>query len=197
VRHRPPDRERLLDHLEAGLGGDRWMTYEADREIPFTIFAAPDRPADGVTTTFSFGISQHVLAGQDGSDRSQELLISLRRDLDDAALQIVANIGVYILDRHVALLEGETIRLPAPAEAIGLPARDEPRLDWLVAAPPVPFAPSFATFAEASPPIELVWLLPFAEIEHHVVVEHGWRDLLRWLEEKELDPYDLRRAAVV
>ncbi|MDQ3067424.1 MAG: hypothetical protein M3R12_09790 [Actinomycetota bacterium] len=47
------------------------------------------------------------------------------------------------------------------------------------------------------PPVDVLWLLPFAPDESHVAIEHGWGDLLAWLRSSEADPYDLRRPSLV
>ena len=185
---RPPG-DVLLDHLERDLGEFRGRGLaEPETSLDFSLFQFDDRPEDGVTTTVTFGISTHVLTGRDGSERRQELLLALRADLDDAALDIAANIGAYVVDRHVALLEGETMRTPT---------EEDLKVDMLVAATPAPFPSRLSVCPEFEPPVEIVWLLPFAESEHHIVAEHGWRDLLHWLRERRLDVYDLARETVL
>jgi hypothetical protein len=62
---------------------------------------------------------------------------------------------------------------------------------------PDPFPKTFGHCDEFEPPVVFVWLLPFAGNEHHIIAEHGWRDLLYWARERELDPYDLGRPLVL
>jgi len=66
-----------------------------------------------------------------------------------------------------------------------------------IGASPAWFISGIERFGDAEPPFEVVWLLPFHKSEHHVVSQHGWRDLLRLLEESDLDPFDLAREAVL
>jgi hypothetical protein len=33
--------------------------------------------------------------------------------------------------------------------------------------------PGIVRFGDADPPLEVVWLLPFHESEHHVISQHG------------------------
>ena len=139
----------LLAHLERDLGryeGAGLVKPEAD--LPFSLRQFRDRPEDGVTSTVTYGIGEHVVVGSDAR---------------------------------------ETIRLPVELDR---------ELDLLVAAAPEPFPARFARCRSFEPPIEIVWLVPFAGGEHHIVAEHGWRDLLHWLRERELDVYDLRRPSL-
>jgi hypothetical protein len=45
--------------------------------------------------------------------------------------------------------------------------------------------PGIVRFGDADPPLEVVWLLPFHESEHHVISQHGWRELMRLLDERD------------
>lgn len=180
----------LLEHLERDLGEFTATkgAMNAETGLDFSLLQFDDRPDSGVTATVTFGVSVHVLGGRDGSERREELIVLLRRSFDQEALEIAANIGQYLLDEHIALVEGETISMP--------PQRGS-RLDRLVATSPVPLPGRFARCNQFEPPVDLVWLLPFAESEHHIVAEHGSRDLLRWIGERRESPYDLRRTPVV
>jgi Suppressor of fused protein (SUFU) len=180
----------LLTHLERDLGeftgANAAMKPETD--LDFSLLQFDDRPESGVTATVTFGVSVHMLTGRDSRERREELVVLLQRPFDHEALDMAANIGRYLLDEHVALAEGETIRMPAQGGG---------RLDRLVAALPDPFPDRFARCDEFDPPIEFVWLLPFAQSEHHLVAEHGWRDLLDEVRAHGHSPYDLLRNVVL
>ena len=180
----------LLDHLERDLGEFTGAkgAMKPETALGFSLLQFDDRPEDDVTATVTFGVSIHLLTQRDGRERRQELLLLLRTPFDEDALQIAANIGRYVLDEHVALAEGETIGMPPQAGG---------RLDRLVAAPPAAFAERFARCNEFDPPVDFVWLLPFAASEHHLVAEHGWRDLVDELRTQGLSPYDLLRDVVL
>ena len=139
-----------------------------------------------MTACATFGVSTHALAARDGSTYRHEVLVFLRDG--EAALQICANIGAYLLDEHVGLLEGETMAMHLEADAA---------LDRLVVAAPDPPYAHLGRCDELDEPVELVRLLPFAQSEHHVVIEHGWRELLRWLDEYGYDSYDLNRGTII
>lgn len=184
-----PQAAVLLGHLERDLGafaGDGVLAR--DWELQFSALQFPDRPERGVTATVTFGVSKHVLEGADRRPRRQELLVTLRGALDDTALDVVANVGAYVLERHVALLAGESIAMP--------PAGDS-QLDALVAAMPEPFPPRLARCDGIDDGVEIVWLLPCSRPELHVAVEHGVDDLLRHIRERGEDPYDLARTPVL
>jgi hypothetical protein len=34
-------------------------------------------------------------------------------------------------------------------------------------------------------------------VEHHVISQHAWRELMRLADERELDPFDLAREALL
>jgi hypothetical protein len=70
-------------------------------------------------------------------------------------------------------------------------------LDRLVVALPEPFPDRFARCDEFEPPVELLWFLPFAASEQHIVTDHGWRELLHWIRERGESPYDLDRTTVL
>ena len=158
----------MLQWLEGELGPYRGRgVAKPDWEAEFSVLQFDDRPAQGVTASITFGIGSHVLTGADGIKRRQELLVTLRRALDETAITLAAGIGSYLVDEHVALLEGETVRAP---RELGVTM-------MLVGACPAWFMPGILRFGDADPPLEVVWLVPFHESEHHVVSRHGWREL--------------------
>jgi hypothetical protein len=180
----------LLHHLERDLGEYTGAkgAMEPESDLGFSLLQFEDRPEDGVTATVTFGLSVHVLTQRDGREGRQELVVLLHSPFDEDALQIAANIGRYVLDEHVALAEGETIGMPAQAGG---------RLDRLVATPPAAFPERFARCRDFDPPVDFAWLLPFATTEHHLVAEHGWRDLIDELRTQGQSPYDLLRDVVL
>jgi hypothetical protein len=179
----------ILEHLERDLGEYTGRgVARPESSLGFSLLQFDDRPDLGVTATVTLGVSAHLLQGSDGHDRREELMLLLRREFDEVALQIAANVGSYALEEHIALAEGETM---------GVPKEGDGGLDRLVVARPEPFSDRLARCDDLEPPVEFVWLLPFAESEHHIVAEHGWRDLLHWVREREFDPYDLRRQVVL
>jgi hypothetical protein len=183
-----PESQVLLEHLERDLGAYTGRgAARPESKLPFSLLQFHDRPAPQVTATVTFGVSTHVLVGGDGKNHHQELLVLLDRAADEEGLHIAANVGVYLLDEHVALLEGETIAMPRQSES---------RLDTIVAATPDLFPARLATCERCDPPVEFIWLLPFAKSESHLVVEHGWRDLLKALGDRGHAPWDLTRPAV-
>jgi hypothetical protein len=184
---RKPQADLLLAHLERDLGPYTGRgVARPEWELDFSVLRFADRPEPGVSATVTLGLSAHVLEGSDRRPRRQELLVALRSELDESALEIAANVGAYVLDRHVAVLEGESIALPPPA-------RDDSRLDTLFCAQPEPF-PRLARCGDG---VEVVWLLPCARAELHIATEHGVPDLLHWIREGGEDPYDLGRTPVL
>ena len=178
----------VLHWLERDLGPYRGRgVAKPEWDAEFSVLQFDDRPVHDVTASVTFGIGSHVLTGSDGVDRRQELLVILRRAFDETAITLAAGIGSYLVDEHVALLEGETVRAP---RELGVTM-------MLVGAPPDRFMPGIVRFGDAEPPLEVVWLVPFHESEHHVISQHGWRDLMRLLDERELDPFDLAREALL
>jgi hypothetical protein len=97
-------------------------------------------------------------------------------------------VGTYLLDRHVALIEGETVAIPAELRG---------SLDRMVVARPDHIDAELGVCDALDPSVEILWLLPFAPDESHVAIEHGWRDLLDWLHSSGADPYDLGRPSLV
>lgn len=156
--------------------------------LEFSLLQFDDRPEDGVTATVTFGLSVHILTQQDGRERRQELVLLLCSPFDEDALEIATNIGCYVIAEHVALAEGETIRMPL---------QDGGRLDRLVVAPPAEFPNRLARCDTFDPPVDFLWLLPFASSEHHLVAEHGWRDLVDELRAQGQSPHDLLRETVL
>jgi hypothetical protein len=180
----------LLEHVERDLGeytGAKGMAGP-ESELGFSLLQFEDRPESDVTATITLGLSAHVLRGRDGGDRREELIVLLRQEFDEAALQLAANIGSYVLEEHIALIEGETASMPKQPGSV---------LDRLAVARPEPFSARLARCDSFDPPVEFVWLLPFASSEHHIVAEHGWSDLLHWIRNGSQDPYDLGRNVVL
>ena len=179
----------LMDHLERFLGEFSGRgTAEPEWNVPFSVLQFDDVPEREVTTLVTFGISNHLLVGSDEGERRQEVLLSMRKQYDDVSVEIAVSIGAYLVDRHVALLEGETVAIPAELRG---------SLDRLVVARPDHIDSGLARCEGFQPPVDVLWLLPFAPDESHVAIEHGWRDLLAWLRSSEADPYDLRRPSLV
>jgi hypothetical protein len=179
----------VLEHLERDLGQYTGQgVAKPESGLGFSLLQFADRPSPGVTATVTFGLSTHLLRARDGGDRREELLVLLREEFDEMALQIVANVGSYALGEHIALSEGETV---------GMPKDRDSDLDRLVVARPEPLPDQLARCDDFEPPVEFFWLLPSAGSERHMVVEHGWRELLAWIDKRGEDPYDLRRAAIL
>jgi hypothetical protein len=184
-----PETQVLLEHLERDLGAYTGRgAARPETKLPFSLLQFDDRPRPQVTATVTFGVSAHVLRDREGENHRLELLVLLDRTVDEEALDIAANVGVYLLDEHVALLEGETVAMPQQSGS---------RLDTIVAATPDPFPARLASCERCDPPVEVIWLLPFARSESHLVVEHGWRDLLEALSDQGHAPWDLMRPAVL
>ncbi len=177
----------LLEHLERSLGRYEGKgRVEPEWNVPFSVLRFDDVPSEGVATQVTFGLSDHILVGADRKERRQELLVSLRQA--DVALDLLVSTGMYLLGGHLALLEGETVSIPAELQG---------SLRHLVVAHPDHLDPALAQCDTPDFPVELVWLLPFAVAESHVAVEHGWRDLLDWIREEGADPFDLERPSLV
>jgi len=113
----------LMDHLERFLGEFSGRgTAEPEWNVPFSVWQFDDVPEREVTSLVTFGISDHLLVGSDEGERRQEVLLSMRKQYDDVSVEVAVSIGAYLVDRHVALLEGETVdgdssraaRLPRP-----------------------------------------------------------------------------------
>jgi len=179
----------VLEHLERDLGEYSGQgVAKPESGLGFSLLQFPDRPSPGVTATVTFGISTHLLRARDERDRREELLVLLREEFDETALQIAANVGSYALAGHTALSEGETVAMPKDRDS---------DLDRLVVARPDPFPDRLARCDDFEPPVEFFWLLPAAGSEDHMVVDHGWRELLAWIRKRGEDPFDLRRAAIL
>jgi len=105
-------------------------------------------PEPGVNTLVSFGLGRHLLDG-----RRQELLVALRPRWDDVALSIVASSGMYVLDRHLPLNAGETIRIPTELET---------PVQMLVVVSADELAAGLGQCRAYRPAIEVLWLRPHA-----------------------------------
>ena len=104
------------------------------------------------------------------------------------AVDLAVSVGGYLLDRHVALVEGEVVAMPEELHG---------SLDRMIVALPAHLSDALARCDDFEPPVEIVWLLPFAADESHVAIEHGWRAPFDWLRDEGGDPYDPSRTSLV
>ena len=182
-----PGSGALLDHLEGSLGSYAGKgVVEPEWNVPFSVLRFEDVPEEGVGTHVTLGLSDHVLVGADGKKRRQELLLSVRQP--ELALDLAVSVGMYVLERPVALLEGEIVNIPVELRG---------SLTQMVAARPDHVDPALARCDVMEHPVEVVWLLPFAADESHVPTAHGWRALLAWIREEGADPFDVERPSLV
>ena len=138
---------RLLPHFERSLGRFKGEgTAEPEWNVPFSAFRWRDAPHAGVDVLVSFGLARHLLA-----DRRQELLLALRRAWEDVALSILVSIGAYLLERHIPLGVGETVRVPPELET---------PVDTLVVSSADELVSGLGVCGDYDPPIEVVWLVP-------------------------------------
>jgi hypothetical protein len=148
------ERNELLPHFERFLGVyDGEGVAEPEWNVSFSAFRWRNTPEHGVNTTVSFGLARHLFEG-----RRQELLLALRRTWDEAALSLIASIGTYLLDRHVPLNVGETVRIPPPLAAAA---------QRLLVSPADELVSGVGLCREYEPPVEVLWLRPDATGDHY------------------------------
>lgn len=178
------------EHLEQSLGKmERGWSSVSTPGIRVCLFR--NQPTSGVDTLTTLGLSNTILAMNEGRSVRQELMMTVPVD---RAKENFARKLLHIAERLVnsgrALLRGDVVDL-------GGTIASDSSAEALYAAIPVVFPEALATLPDTSPPTVFVWLIPLLPTEAAFVKSSGWSDFEDRLEASEPDLFDLRRDAVV
>ena len=181
----------LVEHIESHLGkmDSGWTLQEPLTNVQVVRFR--DRPAVGISTYVTIGLSYHILQMSEGREVRQELVFATYDHFNTEGIaSFLLTISDYIVKKHKALLRGQVV---GPSDPIihGI------SLNAVYAAIPVLFDDSFVTFDYTSPPTVFVWVLPLHASEANYVRHNGWDTFEHLLEEKDPDLLDLKRLPLV
>jgi hypothetical protein len=190
-------RERLLRHLEAHLGPSSKRTTGRDlvggEAAVCSIVTFLNQPVDDAFTLVTVGLSDRPLAGPEGEQVWQELLIcGWTEDLDDRLYRRLFDVALTLRE------EGESANPGAVTELDGA-LSDRGELQRVFFYPPTYHADELATVP--APPgeagegeIEIVWLLPVTEKEALLVETDGPEAFEAYLAREDPDLLDLGRG---
>lgn len=180
----------LIDHLERHLGpiAEGWRGNAPPSTIQIVRFA--DRPEPGVSTYMTLGLSKILLPASDSGPVTEELLVSAYDHVPRNELaSFLMTFAEFVVEKNRALLRGDVVG-PASPIVPGVAA------SAVYAAIPALFGDGFARFADATGPIEIIWLIPMPAGEARWVKQHGWKAYESALMQTEVDFFDLDRPAV-
>ena len=178
------------EHLERHLGPiERGWSAASLSGIQVCLFR--DRPAPGVTTLATLGLSNTVLPVSSNRKVRQELLLASYDERPSQNLVKALMHGVEtVLAREHALLRGDIVPLGGPITA-GSAATG------LYASIPVVFYAGLATLQDSVPATVVVWLIPVLPAEIDFVESSGWSEFEERLEAADPDLLDLTRSSVL
>jgi hypothetical protein len=178
-----------VQHLEAYLGPvDYGWSSESLPGIQICLFR--NKPSPGVLTITTLGLSNTVLSMDAGRRVRQELVVGVTGDEDVPNFaKLLLHVADQLLSSRRALLRGDVVALPSSV-ALGSAA------EALYASIPTAYPDEFWTLDDSSPPTVFVWLFPLLPSEASFVANEGWDEFEIRLEERNCDPFDVRRIAV-
>ena len=178
------------EHLERHLGPmERGWSATSLSGIQVCLFR--DRPAPGVTTLATLGLSNTVLQMSSNRRARQELLLaSYDEGPSEDLVKALMHGAETVLAREHALLRGDVVplggRITAGSTATGL-----------YSSIPVVFPAGLATLQDSVPATVVVWLIPLLPAEIDFIESSGWSEFEERLEAADPDLFDLGRSSVI
>ncbi len=177
-------------HLERYLGpiARGWSTSGDMTGVQVCLFE--ERPAPGVVTYATLGLSRHLLDMPRGRQVRHELLLSASVSFahEDLA-KLLLYLAEGLLREHKALLRGQVLPL-------GHPVAPASGCDSIYVARPVVFPEGLATCVDTQPPTVFPWLVPVHAAEATLVSRLGWNEFEDRLERVDPDLFNLGRPPV-
>lgn len=150
-----------------------------------------DRPAAGVTTLATLGLSTAVLSMGGNREVRQELLLAFAdADGTEELAKLLLSVAEGMLDRGRALARGEVIG-NHPSTPVGTVPPE------LYASMPVVYPQGLTTLADSNPATVFVWLVPLRVPETEFIRAKGWNAFEDLLQDADPDLFDLRRVSIV
>ena len=180
----------LPEHIEEYLGTIESGWHLKDETGDIQIVKVSGRPAPGVVTYSTLGMSWATLPMRGDRVVRQELLFSVYERYP--ATKIASFLITFcksVLSRGRALLRGEVVG-PHQTIIAGVAA------DSVYSTVPVMFDPRLATFSGSEPPTVFVWLIPIMSSEAKFVKLNGWNKFEDMLENNQPDFWDMDRRTL-
>lgn len=181
----------VYEHMEAHLGpiARGWAPKEGTLGIQVSLFEhIPERE---VNTFSTLGLSKHILDIGSGQAKPvrQELLFSASTVYSaDAIASFLMTFAESIATSHRGLLRGEVVE--------GRPLIEGVAATGVYASIPVFWPDELQVFDGTSPSTVFVWLLPIGKAEAEMIAAKGWNQFEDYLEETEVDFWDLDRPTI-
>ncbi|MFD1468428.1 suppressor of fused domain protein [Hymenobacter caeli] len=180
---------KIYEHMEAHLGHiTRGWGPPSGNAFGIEVSLFENIPEVGMNTFSTLGLSNHILAIGNKQVR-QELLfgVSNTYPIDDVASFLITFAeGIAVGGR--GLLRGEVI-----AEK---PLIQDVMTTGVYASIPVLWPEELHVFEGSSPKTVFVWLLPICRAEIEVITAKGWNYFEDYLEDVEVDFWDLNRPSL-
>jgi len=180
---------KLYEHMETNLGpiAQGWGPPQGSSfGIQVSLFE--HTPEAGINTFCTLGLSNYVLAiGQ--KQVRQELLFGVPSTYSaDSIASFLMTFAESVAASQNGLLRGEVVE--------GLPLIEGVAATGIYAAIPVFWPDELHVFEISSPKTVFVWLLPIGREEAEVIASKGWNYFEDYLEEAEVDFWDLDRPSL-
>jgi hypothetical protein len=179
----------LIEHMEAFLGPIR-SGAPGDESTPpgvQVVLFANDVPSPGVVTLSTLGLSHHHLVLPDDAPAHQELLFHfLEADQPRNAIGLLFQLAAEMIERGEAMGHGTIVGPRGRLFPTG-------SMTALYAAQPVYLRDEFAR-CPATPPIDLIWLIPITDTEADFARTHGDLAFQHALERENPDLTDPNRG---
>lgn len=181
----------VYEHMEAHLGpiARGWAPKEGALGIQVSLFEHTPEP--GINTFSTLGLSKHVLdiGHEQAKPVRQELLFSASSAHPvDAVASFLMTFAEHIATSQRGLLRGEVIE--------GRPLIEGVAATGVYASIPVFWPDEFHVFEDSSPSTVFVWLLPIGKAEAELIASKGWNHFEDYLEEAEVDFWNLDRPSL-
>jgi len=185
--------ELIASRVSAAFGGaPHFTTYTArDLEFQIDILACRDRPAKGLSSFSTIGLSDHPMIGPAGEFRVRLELVgacenSIKRFPDllaSAGFWVVRTGGVYF--PGVVILNGVQEVVPSAT------------LQHIYLTNPFLWQDQLKTLDCGSKQVAWLMVLPISDSERIYLIEKGMGALENRFEERAIDIFDLKREPVV
>lgn len=178
----------VVKHLEHYLGEISYGWSDDKSLHAIKVVSFKDQPTNDIVTYSTLGLSEMELALPRERQIRQELVLSAHTSFSGEEIAgFMLSCAEHIAEQGRAVLRGEVIDPSRPLiKGVTVSA--------VYATNPTPFSDGFSEFANVTPPVIFVLLIPITKGENLLIRNEGWSWFEEMLESQDPDIWDLART---
>jgi hypothetical protein len=184
--------DNLISHLESTLGSMDGGWSKTDRGDPLSVRVVRfrDKPATGLTTFVTLGLSRNELALSDGRPVRVELIASCwERDAGLGMPSVLVTAAEQVMSTGRAPARGSILGPAGPLFS------GSSSLTALYCSIPIFFPDELRVWDGSVPPTVMIQMIPITDDEATFANSRGWSAFEDHLEQNDPDVFELRRGS--